>query len=136
MDAIHYFDARRIKCSCHPYKHGEVIHVNGVLMNLCWSWVCLRCFQAHVSFFELQGDRLVQVHDESFVCIADLPEVLQFDWADWDDDGHLIYWDRRMEYEDNYAIRALRKKLELPDLDEDLSGMFLRRDIFPNAIPF
>lgn len=74
--------------------------------------------RAHVSFFEVQGDRLVQVHDETFACIADLPECLQFNWIEWDEDGTPIYWDRELTDKHEIDIIKRRRKLDLPELDD------------------
>jgi hypothetical protein len=119
MRSTSIYEACRFKCSCHPYKYGEVIHSWGVRMNNCLSWVCLRCFQAHVSFFDVTDGNFVQIHDETFACIDDLPECLRFVWQDWDDDGRLHYWGDEMTDQDEVNIIQMRRKLDLPELEAD-----------------
>jgi hypothetical protein len=130
----YFFEACRFKCSCHPYRHGQVIHAIGPQIGDVMAWACLRCLQAHLTFFELTADesRLVQTHDESFHCINDLPECFQFSYLDFDnEDGRPMGWDSEWTQEDDERVAKMRHTLDLPPLDdsgyERLSDALIRR---------
>jgi hypothetical protein len=115
---------------------GYVLYSIGCEIGEVLSWACLNCLQAHVAFFDVSGKYPKQIHVETFACIADLPECLQFSYLWWDDEGNgpfAWYDDIRWEWGDHEAVIETRRGLDLVPLDGDLYG---RRNPDMEDIPF
>jgi len=126
----------QFKCSCMAGLPGGgyVLHSYGREIGEVFSWGCLNCLQAHVAFFDVSGKYPKLIHTETFACIADLPECLQFNYLWFDHEGRGPFsWDDDIEWDwgQDQAVRETRRHLELVPLDGDLYGRAR-----PGWIPF
>lgn len=137
----------QFKCSCRAGLPGGgyVLHSGGREVGEVYSWGCLNCLQAHVVFFDVTGKYPKAIHVETFACIADLPECLQFSYLWFDDEGRGPFgWDDDQEWtwEDDREVRETRRGLDLVPLDDDLWGRQRPTDViyliddFDPDIPF